>query len=40
MSKLIQKDTYTEQSYAMDGFDPANNTSEYSYTSGRVIKRV
>ncbi|WP_380182625.1 glycosyl hydrolase family 18 protein [Kalamiella sp. sgz302252] len=40
MSKLIQKDIYTEQSYAADGFNPATNTSEYSYTSGRVAQRV
>ncbi|MFC0142046.1 glycosyl hydrolase family 18 protein [Erwinia mallotivora] len=40
MSKLIQKDNFTEQSYAMDGFDPKTNTSDYSYTSGRVMKRV
>lgn len=40
MSKLIKKDDYTEQSYAADGFNPATNTSEYSYTSGRVAKRV
>ncbi|MBS3046372.1 glycosyl hydrolase family 18 protein [Enterobacter mori] len=39
-SKLIQKDQYTEQSYAMDGFDPRKNDSKYSYTSGRVMKRV
>ncbi|MBV6694019.1 glycosyl hydrolase family 18 protein [Serratia quinivorans] len=39
-SKLIQKDIYTEQSYAMDGFDPKTNDSKYSYTSGRVMKRV
>jgi GH18 family chitinase len=39
-SKLIQKDQYTEQSYAMDGFDPKTNDSKYSYTSGRVMKRV
>lgn len=38
--KLIQKDQYTEQSYVMDGFDPKTNDSKYSYTSGRVMKRV
>lgn len=38
--KLIQKDQYTEQSYVMDGFDPKTNDSRYSYTSGRVMKRV
>ncbi|WP_371419658.1 glycosyl hydrolase family 18 protein [Pantoea sp. CCBC3-3-1] len=40
MSKLIQKDLLTEQSYAADGFNPATNTAEFSYTSGRVAKRV
>ncbi|SCB73775.1 glycosyl hydrolase family 18 protein [Kosakonia oryziphila] len=39
-SKLIQKDTYTEQSYEMDNFSPKTNDSKYSYTSGRVMKRV
>lgn len=38
--KLIQQDQYTEQSYAMDGFDPKKNDSKNSYTSGRVMKRV
>lgn len=40
MSKLIQQDILTEQSYAADGFNPVTNTSEFSYTSGRVAKRV
>lgn len=39
-SKLIKKDSYTEQSYSMDGFSPENNDSKYSYTSGRVMNRV
>lgn len=39
-SKIVQSDVYSEQSYAMDKFDPKTNDSKYSYTSGRVMKRV
>lgn len=39
-SKLIQADDLTEQSYKMDGFDPATETVKYSTTSARVTKPV
>ncbi|CAA0342218.1 hypothetical protein [Klebsiella oxytoca] len=39
-SKLIQGDTLTETSNAADGFNPATEVSNYSYTSARVAKPV
>lgn len=39
-SKLIKGDTLTETSNAADGFNPATEVSNYSYTSDRVAKPV
>ena len=39
-SKLIKGDTLTETSNAADGFNPATEVSNYSYTSARVAKPV
>ena len=39
-SKLIKGDTLTETSNAADGFNPATEVSNYSYTSARVSKPV
>ncbi|MBA7932599.1 chitinase [Klebsiella sp. RHBSTW-00215] len=39
-SKLIKGDTLTETSNAADGFNPATEVSNYSYTSARVTKPV
>ncbi|WP_330982260.1 MULTISPECIES: glycosyl hydrolase family 18 protein [Enterobacterales] len=36
MSNLIQSDSYTETSNAADGFNPASEVQNYSYTSARV----
>ncbi len=40
MSKLIKGDSHTEQSNAVDGFNPATETEKYSYTSARVATPV
>ncbi|WHZ39982.1 glycosyl hydrolase family 18 protein [Rahnella bonaserana] len=39
-SKIIKQDPLTEGSYKQDGFVPATETAEYSYTSARVTKPV
>ncbi len=39
-SKLIKGDTLTETSNAADGFNPATEVSNYSYTSARVANPV
>ncbi|MFI3311009.1 glycoside hydrolase family 18 protein [Ewingella allii] len=40
MSNIIKPDAATEESYRIDGFDPATSTEKYSYTSARVAKPV
>ena len=40
MSNIIKPDLATEESYRIDGFDPATSTEKYSYTSARVAKPV
>ncbi|MQB53337.1 glycosyl hydrolase family 18 protein [Rahnella sp. RcJ3] len=39
-SKIIKTDELTQSSYTLDGFNPATETENYSYTSARVTKPV
>lgn len=40
MSNITKPDAATQESYRIDGFDPATATEKYSYTSARVAKPV
>ncbi|WP_258087286.1 hypothetical protein [Xenorhabdus bovienii] len=40
MSKLTQLDPLSEESYRLDHFIPATETTKFSYTSGRVALPV
>lgn len=40
MSNITKPDAATQESYHLDGFDPATDTEKYSYTSARVAKPV